>query len=206
MKLANSTDWPNHFLRRMVAWCCRQIDLPPSSVRLATFRNRTTCSYSGHAWGSMRFVVSIGPDSRFPTGGHLYPGRTDEAYRAPVFADRIECLVAVTAHELTHLREYEQRRRNPAIRTGERRTMHNERRILEQFRAERESLLAVWNEAPPERQATPKLSAVERRAAAAEKALAQWQRKLKLAQTKVKKYKTKVRYYDRKAASRAPQP
>lgn len=26
MRLVNTTDFPNYFLRRMVSWCCKQLD------------------------------------------------------------------------------------------------------------------------------------------------------------------------------------
>jgi hypothetical protein len=219
MKLKNSTDFADYFLRRMVAWCCKKLGLPQSVVKAAQFRNRSGYAYSGRAWcGSMRFVVSLGPEDRYPTQAHLYPGRTSEAFRSPAYADRIEGLIGVTAHELTHLREVWTERqlhveRHVRLkmfggpqklvkrRRGERRTRFEERRVIEIFRAERESLLAQWNEPPAEKPAKPKPSAVERRAESAILSLAQWQRKLKLAQTKVRKYKQKVRYYERKTAA-----
>lgn len=59
MKIKNSTDYPDHFLRRLVSWCCRQLDIPVRSITKATFRNRME-SYSGHCKvSSGEIVVSI---------------------------------------------------------------------------------------------------------------------------------------------------
>lgn len=203
MKLTTTLDgFPEHFLRRMVSWCCRQIDFPIAKVRQAQFRNRSR-GYSGRAWHSMRIHVAVGSAVWFPTSGHLYPGRKSEAYRAPKIQDRTEAVVAITAHELTHLQDYDSEKDrigNPAFTRGpgERRTMYNERRVLELFRQSREALVAEWSQAPTEKPAVP---LVERRAAKALADLERWQRKLKLAQTKVRKLKTRVRYYERRQAA-----
>jgi len=66
VKLINSTDYPDYFLRRMVSWCCREIGLPVRYVQEAAFRkggrwhSRRTGA-SGHAYlGSHRIVVTHG--------------------------------------------------------------------------------------------------------------------------------------------------
>jgi hypothetical protein len=46
MKLKNSTDFPDRFLRRMVAWCCRAMELSPSAVSGVRFGN-TAGTYHG---------------------------------------------------------------------------------------------------------------------------------------------------------------
>ena len=101
MKIKNSTDYPVHFLRRMTAWCAKHVGYKPSLLRSVEFRNRTTAAYSGHAYGTRRIVVSIGPPSMFPTTPDRRPGMAME-----VFADRLEGLLAVTAHEIAHLLQY----------------------------------------------------------------------------------------------------
>lgn len=206
MKLKNTTDFPDHFLRRMVSWCCKELELPVRKVRNAAFGNRTNSAYSGHAWYSMRIHISIGPEKFFPTGGHLYPGRTSEAYRTPMMNDRTEALVSITAHELTHLRTYDTFRSRPMIRQmrrgigSERQTQYEMRRLTELFRANREVLLANWN-AVEEKAESPKVPAVEKRAAKVEADLARWTSKLKLAQTKIRKLRQRQRYYERKQAA-----
>jgi hypothetical protein len=199
MKLRNSTDWPDYFLRRMVAWCCRQVDYKPSRVREAQFRNRTKRSYSGHAYGSRRIVASVGPDSRFPLKADDRPGMGNAA-----IADRLEALIVITAHELTHLHQYDGRigklKSNGQTEADAR---WHSIKALESFRVNREALLAEWSLPLAERPAKPSTSVQEKRAAKAQADLDRWQRKLKLAQTKIRKLKQRVRYYDRVAASRS---
>ena len=192
MKLKNSTTFENHFLRRMVAWCAKQVEYPVSKVREAQFRNRTRRSYSGHAYGSRRIVCSIGPASRFPLLPDSRPGMSNE-----IVADREEALIAVTAHELTHLHQYLFRRDTGKKRWSELDARWHEVKALREFRANRDALLAEWSKAPAAKVAKPKPSIVEKRAAKAAADLARWNKKLKLAQTKVRKLKTRVRYYER---------
>lgn len=109
--------------------------------------------------------------------------------------DRLAALVAVTAHELSHLL--------PGVGSGERRTRHEERKAVEAFEAERESLLEEWSK-PTARVEKPKKSRQEVNADRNAKLLAQWERKLKIAKTKVAKYRRKRRYYERAAASKGP--
>jgi hypothetical protein len=59
MKIKNTTDFPDHVLRRLVAWCCRQLSIPVRSIPEAVFRNRGQGT-SGHcAVARGRIVVSI---------------------------------------------------------------------------------------------------------------------------------------------------
>jgi hypothetical protein len=193
MKITNSTDWAVHFLRRMTSWCCRQVGLPASKLRAAQFRNRTTSSYSGHAYcASGKIYCGIGPASHFP----LPPDKRD-GMAGEVLADRVEALVAITAHEVEHVNQYRSGRYDKLGRRLEANTRAVEVRVLRAFRAEREALLAAWV-AEPARAAKPVVSLEERRAAKAAADLARWNRKLALAKTKVRKLQIRVRYYDQK--------
>lgn len=59
MKLKNTTDYPDHLLRRLVSWCCRELGLPVRELRSATFRNRGAGS-SGRCYvESGDIVVSV---------------------------------------------------------------------------------------------------------------------------------------------------
>ena len=89
MKLVNTTDYPDYFLRRMVSWCCKQIGYPVRSVKEAKFRNKTG-SFSGHAYGSRRIVVSVSKtDEPFPV-----TCRKHIAGEPLTFNDRNEALVS----------------------------------------------------------------------------------------------------------------
>lgn len=189
MKLKNTTEWPDWFLRRMVAWCCRELGCSTAIIREAVFRNRKDRYTSGHAWWGGkrgRFVVSSG-------------------LKSPV---RLVELIKVTGHEVFHLKADQDgirsRRFGRSSGSSEHQTEWHERRIYEAFEANRESLLAEWNEPPAARAKKPKPSIVEQRAAKVQADLDRWTRKLKLAQTKCKKLKAKARYYERSAAVSNP--
>ncbi len=198
MDIKNSTDWPNFFLRRLVSWCCKQSGLPVSKMQLANFRKRNE-GYSGHAWSSMRIVCSVGYRG-FPTEPDNRPGLQGE-----IFHDRIEALVAVTAHEIEHCCQYHEGRSHKLKQSGstETATRVHEVRCLRLFRENRKELLAEWSEPPkhkPKRPATSRQVLNEQRARALLKI---WMTKKKLADTKVNNYRTRVRYYERIAAKRA---
>lgn len=201
MKLKNTTDWTDHFLRRMVAWCCRQIDMPVRSIHSAVFR-RSRAAWGGCARYSRRQIsVCVGDARHFPANAGSHE-------KGEAFADRLECLVAVTAHEAYHIAahavdDHRQKTRRGTDRTAssERRTCLEEMRVLRVFRANRDALLAEWSVPPVKRESWPKASVQERRALKAANDLARWQRKLKLAQTKCRKLKQRVNYYDKAMAA-----
>lgn len=193
MKIRNSTDFPDHMLRRMVSWCCHQIGLPVRTVQVAQFRNRRTAAWSGHAWENGDICVSIGPNEVFP--------QTDGRPGAPqVINDRTEALIVVTAHELGHLLQYSDWDRYQKLkqtRRCEKDARLVETRTLTAFRENRDDLLSEWSVPPSKRPTKPKPSRQATNAAKAEQKLAEWTRKLKLAQTKVRKYRQQVRRYER---------
>src|SRR3990167_7912559 len=135
MKLVNSTDFDNRFLRRMVTWCCRQVGYKVGRVRSVQFRNRTKRAYSGRAHGDRCIVVSVGPAELFPTAPDSRPGIV-----GMILADRLEALVTVTAHELAHLCQYRDGRSGRL--SSDRKTEHdarwNELRTLNAFRRSEE--------------------------------------------------------------------
>jgi len=195
MKLRNSTDFSDRFVRRMISWCATMAELPPSKIRAAQFTT-TRAAYRGRAWRSMRVLVRIGDAKHFPINGK-YPGLV----RAPeyVLADRIEAIVHITAHEIEHLYDY----REGIKITREAQVDFRALKILEAFRDNRDALLAEWNaptktDLAPEK---PKISAAEKREAKAISDLERWEKRLRLAKTKVSKYRARVRYYEQKQAA-----
>ena len=204
--IGNTTDWTDDFLRRMTAWCCRELEYPSTGLR-ARFGN------SCRAWGGLAYLgrnrigvrISPKPES-FPTRTHKHRGGLQET-----IADRIEALVKVTAHEIAHLEAYARGDRSRSRGGGggsERNTDHRAYGVLRTFRKDRDRLLVEWG-APSIRFAAA--TAVEKGKAdpsaklieATERALAVWRRKLKLATTKTKKYQRRLDYYTKKAANRA---
>lgn len=194
MRLANSTDFDDWFLRRMVAWCCRELGV---KGLLAAAFTKYSGSFRGRAWCcSRRILIRIGGDGRvayYPMT-LKYPGRK----HAPTItiADRTEALLHVTAHEVAHLARWQDGQR----RNREARVDGMTLPLLEKFRASRDALLAEWNETPAAKPVKPKPSRAERNEAQARKLLAAWERKLKLAKTKAAGYRRKVRRYERVAA------
>lgn len=198
MKLENSTDFADHFLRRLVSWCCRQSGYPVRRLVSAKFSN-TARSYSGMAYGSRRIRVSIGGWYNFPTSPDNRPGMQGES-----FADRIEALVAVTSHEIEHLCQYAEgrSRRLNDKRAIERVTRYTEINSLRLFRANRDALILEWSAEPSRRAVRPKPSRQELNEKRVRVSLARWETKLKTAQGKIRKLRAKARYYDRIAAKR----
>ena len=149
MILKNRTDWDDSFLRRLVAWVAKEIELPAKEIRQAAFSRTKTCAFRGRAWWSGRIRVVIGPEQRYPVKPFLYPGRQSERYLSPHYADPLEALVGVTAHELTHLRDFMQRHRNGRTGRGpgETNTRAEERRVHALFVARKTELIALWSAA-----------------------------------------------------------
>ena len=197
MKIINTTDHSNRMLRRMVSWCCRQLDLKVGYVNEANFRNRSRRCYSGVACKTRRggrIVVSIAKTNE------LFPVKCRR--RGPIqneYADRIEALVGVTAHELSHLCQYQDERHKLVEHDSE----WHEQHVLNAFRANRESLLSEWNDAPKVTKKTSRQRSVqEKRADRVACHLQRWERKLKLAKTKVATYRKKTRYYEKAIAAK----
>lgn len=199
MKLINSTAWPDWFVRRMVSWCCKELEIGSREVRRFKLRNRTDGFSSGHCYPrSGEICVSLGIvnlNTETVTSGELYYRKT------------VDELVRVTAHEVAHRmlgiggnRSRKSRRYHNHISSGgsEAQTVHFERKVMEAFIGNKAALLAEW-EAPPQRTAKPVQGITERRSEKANRDLERWQRKLKVATNKVRKLRIRVRYYERKA-------
>lgn len=146
MRITNTTDFDREFLRRMTAWCCRQLGHKPSWLKLAHFG--TCCArrgFHGHAWhGEIRCMIPA-DNRRFPMLGCWY--KSSVAIRPapdgwPVYdiADRVEALVAITAHECEHVGQYENR-----ADSSEKWTETEMVRVLEAFRSDRLRLMAEWS-------------------------------------------------------------
>ena len=188
MELKNTTDFPNHFLRRMISFCCRELDLKIKRVRCASFGNKTTGgAYRGlaHTFG---FRVSIGTKKFFAVDGKEHPEH------------RVRTLVDVTAHELAHLDNYvagNRSRQGGGWGGSERWTQHKADLVMQVFEKRPDELIAAWSKEPAVRCTAPKKPLVEQRAEHARKMLTTWNRKLKLAKTKQKHWAAKVRYYEK---------
>jgi hypothetical protein len=198
MKLRNSTDWPDHFLRRMASWVCRELGYPVDRLKTAQF-TKASCASRGRACES-DILVRIGSASHFPQKSLVYKGQ-----KTPDYADREEALVGTTAHEIAHLIQFWQFLSGAQVRRNKRlepAAVATEHAIMATFRSQRESILAAWSAEPVQRQRKDKPSLQEQRAAKVAAALNRWQRKLKLAKTKVKQYRRNARYYESAIAAK----
>ena len=201
MRLRNTTDFTDRFLRRMVAWCCRQLDMPASYVRAARFGNATN-SWGGVAYlQSRRISVRVGSEAQ--VGHEVKHHKFGDGFQVITYT-RLEVLLVTTAHELAHLDLY--RRGNGSRRDGrsggsERLTEGRAANVLEAFRRN-VHLLDVWATEPAVRHRQIVQSVQEKRAAQAADKLLQWQRKAKLAATKIRKYRKQVRYYEKAIAAK----
>lgn len=192
MKIKNTTEFDARFLRRMIGWVCRAIQLPVAAVRLVEITN-CRLSSRGRAW-PRRCLLRIGAADKFPREPFRYGGRM-----TPRCEDRIEGLIAIAAHELTHIKQY----RDDESGRLEPDAVCKEHFVLGEFRKQREKLLAEWSAFEP-KPVKQKPDIKEQRATKVFASLARWQRKLKLAQTKIRGLKRRARYYEKQqAASRA---
>lgn len=191
MKLKNSTDFPDWFLRRMIGWICRQkpIGWKVKHIEEAAFRkvrqdSHTRVNGVAEPW-FRKFRVSIS-DSVFPWS---WGGATVGAM------GRIKSLVDVTAHEIAHLTQSREVLKG-RYREGD--ADHMAKQVVELFDAQKGPLVAQWMKAPSyaTREPKPKTPVQQVRADRARKNLTNWEKKLKYAQNKVKKYKKQVKYYD----------
>ena len=134
MKIKNTTTWPDAFLRAMTLWICETIDLPKRQVKLMRFGNR-----SGYrCWGGVAYPHRGEALTRV-TIHEIVPGKPERHIRFGVkhaWTDRLEILVAITAHELCHIRQHAD--------TLERECDRVSAKTLDTFRERRQALLDEW--------------------------------------------------------------
>ena len=141
MKIENTTDFPDYFLRRMTSWCLKQHECPVRELKTATFRNRSGSTYSGRCyWWERRIVCSI---PRNPVCGGL--------------EFRINKLLRATAHETAHIMLYAtgsrtrvSRRHGGRVSMGgsEHETCRHEGYVYNTFAERRNELIAAWMTPP----------------------------------------------------------
>jgi hypothetical protein len=145
MEIVNSIGWRSGWLRKVVGYCCRELDYPPPLLRKATFRKAHRSTYRGRAHLESREIrVKINPANRYPLATESHRGLPPLR-----LSDAVEVLVNVTAHEVAHLERWERfardwRRRGKRDTFCEQDTESLARRVLAAFRADRGRLLAGW--------------------------------------------------------------
>ena len=204
-KIVNLSRLPTSVVRAGVMFALRDRDVV-GAVYLVTVKNTTKVrgggdkAYSGRCWAHGQVLVSVGPDSRFPCVGQ-HPHLTDGPKME--FADAIEALVAVAAHEFQHTRQFVH-----GARKSERDCELAALRTLEAFRKVRAELLA-----PGLLRELDVAAAREARAAAdvearPERELEKLRDKVKAWRTRIKRATTMLKKWERrlKRAEKAAAP
>lgn len=103
MKLKNYTDIDDETIREIIRFVkpsdVSGFDISIKNCGIGAYRGRAYsqgCSYHGSA--APLVIVSIGADDKYPVNVPAHKG-----YLPMQFYNRVEALVAVTAHELRHL-------------------------------------------------------------------------------------------------------
>ena len=151
--IQNTLEFSDQFLWALVLWCCGRdnLDLDTRTITTIKFRNGHTRAYRGACWTTKnggRFYIELGDSSRFPHTCTLHGVTTTTE-------DRIEGLVLVTAHELTHVKQHKMwwhaRDTTPSGRNPRGLSQILEREgelrgglVLELFKRNREALLTEW--------------------------------------------------------------
>jgi hypothetical protein len=150
MEIVNTIGWRTPWLRRVVAYCCRELGYRPARIVKATFRKAGRAAWKGWASLNAREIrIKINPANRYPIDSRAHRGL------APTpLVDAVEVLVKLTAHEIAHLERWERfardwRRQGRRDTFLERDTEALARGVLTAFRADRERLLAAWGEPGP---------------------------------------------------------
>jgi hypothetical protein len=194
VKLINTTDYSDTFLRRMVSWCCKELGLPVRRLKQARFGN--SCRHWGGLayWRSRIGVRVVGDDCN----RELKHWKFRDGFQV-VTNSRLEVLLLTTAHELAHIEQFW--RLGYRSKGLERHTEGMAYTVLKAFRIVQDALVAEWSR-EPEGPVKVAPSVQERRQQAVMTKLATWQRKMKLARTKVAKYQRQVRYYEKVIAAK----
>ena len=182
MELKNTSCLPDHFVRAMIRWCCKQVGYSYSDLREVRFVERWTRRIMGVAFlRSRRIIINV--------------SLIDEALLSEWRSAR--GLVETVAHEIAHLYVYWEYGS-----VSESEVEAQGKLIAADFEADADALLAAWSKEPARRETKPQPTAAEKREQGNRELLTKWESKLKAAQNKVKKYRAKVRYYDRKRAAK----
>lgn len=151
MEIRNTIGWTTPWLERLASFCCRELEYDPKRVRFAWFSLAHNGRYRGWARLDERKIrVKINPLNAYP----LSDGKAVKSLPELIFADAVELVVAVSAHEIAHLERYERFARTLKLQgkrdTGcERDTEWLARQVLGAFRKDRGRLLAEWGESGP---------------------------------------------------------
>jgi hypothetical protein len=136
MQLVNTIGFREGWLRRLITYCCRELEYPRDRLRKATFSLCHSGDFKGKAYHDRRLII-------VRMNAFLeYPLRLKATKLFPSFelADAIELVEFLTAHELAHL-AFPDRPESHIEGIG--------RNITLQFRRHRDQLLPRWGDPGP---------------------------------------------------------
>lgn len=164
------------FLRRMLGWIAKEIEVPCKSIRMADYKYIKGV-YRGRHKASGHIIIGVNDETEYPYHS-----------KDLTYADEIELLVWLSGWMVKGLAH---RADNAQCRSAS-------RWCLKKFREKRSDLIFDWCKPEVVREKKKPVPLLEKRKVKVEKALAEWERKFKLAETKVAKYKKKLAYYEKK--------
>jgi hypothetical protein len=125
MKLENTTDFPDRFLRRAVLWVCKELEVKQSRVRLIRFGNRRL-GWSGRTW-------------RMGGRVHIRIGQYNGTLKRRSWRERTSDVVSALAHELWHVKSDTRRGRDE-----EANARAADRWVRKRFDAQADQLFQKW--------------------------------------------------------------
>ena len=202
MKIKNTLPFHDTFLRRMVSWVVKQIDLPVRTLKEARFGYvKQGCVYSGRFYsGSARISIRVDTPENYPYSGKKRGPAGDLPY---TLQDQLDALVYLIGHEAWHAKQHKEklRRTRDALEPYARKASIE---VLAQFQAQKTELMEMWTHGLSDGMRKPKpqkpdasqkfLKELKRD----EQHLKRWESKLKLAAGKVQFYRNRIKAIHRK--------
>jgi hypothetical protein len=105
MKINNTSPFRTEYVKAIAAWCVRLLECEPRSI---TYRTRNARHYRGFAKRTGDVTVSVNPAGAWPCqlAGYKRAHRNTVSGEYETLNDATEALVAVTAHEIAHVRHF----------------------------------------------------------------------------------------------------
>jgi hypothetical protein len=149
MDIINTIGWKTPWLRRVIGFCCKDLDYPAQRIVKATFRQAHLAVGGGVAYCRRREIaIKINPVNSYP----IYIKKVRDLPEISL-RDAVEVLIHITAHEIAHLERWDRIIWNLPIGIRdtlcERDTEALARMVLKSFRDRRTDLLAAWGESGP---------------------------------------------------------